>query len=61
MRWRSQSCGGAVGRRGGEEATDRWGPGVSGGERKGAADGMRKVKEKTYFTGRREGAGGRPE
>ena len=33
VRWRSRSCGGAVDRRGGEEATDRWGPGVSGGER----------------------------
>jgi hypothetical protein len=40
---------GAVGRRGGEEGDDRWGPGVSGGERKGAPDGMREVKEKTYF------------
>jgi hypothetical protein len=37
------------GRLGGEETYDRWGPGVSGGERKGAADGMREVKEKTYF------------
>jgi hypothetical protein len=41
--------GGAVGRRGGEEGDDRWGPGVSGGEREDAADGMREVKEKTYF------------
>jgi hypothetical protein len=44
--------GGAVargGRLGGEETYDRWGPGVSGGERKGAADGMREVKKKTYF------------
>ncbi len=32
-----------------EEGNDRWGPGVSGGEREGAADGMREVKEKTYF------------
>ena len=45
--------GGAVARGGwlgGEETYDRWGPGVSGGERKGAADGMCEVKEKTYFT-----------
>ncbi len=35
--------------RGGEEGDDRWGPGVSGGEREGVADGMREVKEKTYF------------
>jgi hypothetical protein len=44
--------GGAValgGRLGGEETYDRWGPGVSGGERKCAADGMREVKGKTYF------------
>jgi hypothetical protein len=45
-------CGGAVargGRLGGEETYDKWCPGVSGRERKGAADGMREVKEKTYF------------
>jgi hypothetical protein len=45
-------CGGAVargGRLGGEEEDDMWGPGVSGGERKGAEDGMREIKEKTYF------------
>jgi hypothetical protein len=35
--------------RGGEEGDDKWGPGVSGGEREGAVDGMREVKEKTYF------------
>ncbi len=34
---------------GGEEAPDRWGPGVSGGEREGAVDGMRETKKKTYF------------
>ncbi len=34
--------------RGGEEAPDRWGPGVSGGERENAADGRREIKKKTY-------------
>ena len=42
-------CGGAGRRLGEEEENDKWGPGVSGGEREGAADGMREVKEKTYF------------
>ena len=37
------------GRLGGEETYDRWGPGVSGGERKGAEAGMREIKEKMYF------------
>jgi hypothetical protein len=37
------------GRLGEEEEDDRWGPGVSGGERKGTEDGMREIKEKTYF------------
>jgi hypothetical protein len=34
--------------RGGEEEDDRWGPGVSGGERENTADGRREVKKKTY-------------
>jgi hypothetical protein len=34
--------------RGGEEEDDRWGPGVSGGERENAADGRREIKKKTY-------------
>jgi hypothetical protein len=55
VRWR----GGAVRRLGEEEGTDRWGPGVSGGEREGAADGMREVKEKTYFAKYAIGARGR--
>jgi hypothetical protein len=45
VRWR----GARGGRLGEEEEDDRWGPGVSGGERKGAEAGMRKIKEKTYF------------
>ena len=35
--------------RGGEEEDDRWGPGVSGGERENAADGRHEIKKKTYF------------
>jgi hypothetical protein len=34
--------------RGGEEAPDRWGSGVSGRERENAADGKREIKKKTY-------------
>jgi hypothetical protein len=36
-------------RRGGEEAPDRWGSGVSGREREDTADGRREIKKKTYF------------
>jgi hypothetical protein len=45
--------------RGGEEAPDRWGPGVSGGERENAADGRREIKTKTYFAKIRQRRAGR--